>query len=99
VSERFPELQQLGETLPDGTVLDGEIVVWQHAAPGSQAPGQVRPFADLQKRIGRKALGPKILRELPVVLIAYDLLEEGGQDLRGQPLHTRRARLQALVER
>ena len=97
VSERFPELQALGEALPDGTVIDGEIVVWQHAAPGSAAPGQVRPFAELQKRIGRKALGPKILRELPVVLMAYDLLEEGGRDLRALPQHERRARLDALV--
>ena len=98
VSERFPELQTLGEALPDGTVIDGEILVWQPAAPGSGGPGQVRPFADLQKRIGRKALPPKILRELPVVLMAYDLLEEDGQDLRALPQHERRARLDALIE-
>ncbi|AVP56449.1 ATP-dependent DNA ligase [Pulveribacter suum] len=97
VSERFPELQALGDALPDGTVIDGEILVWQPAAPGEEGAGQVRPFADLQKRIGRKALGPKILRELPVVLMAYDLLEEGGQDLRALPQHERRARLDALV--
>jgi len=57
----------------------------------------VRPFADLQKRIGRKTVGPKLLRELPVVLLAYDLLEEGGQDLRSAPQHLRRARLDALL--
>ena len=92
VSDRFPELQAMGmEALPEGTVIDGEIVVWD----GERA----RPFADLQKRIGRKTLGPKILRELPVALLAYDLLEEGGQDLRGLPLHARRARLDALLAR
>ncbi|GKS93556.1 ATP-dependent DNA ligase [Acidovorax sp. SUPP2825] len=97
VSDRFPELQALGEALPDGTVLDGEIVVWR-AAEGDAA-AHVRPFADLQKRIGRKTLTPKLLRELPVVLLAYDLLEEGGQDLRQRPQHERRARLDALLAR
>ncbi len=97
VSDRFPELQALGGTLPPGTVLDGEIVVWR-AAEGD-APARVRPFADLQKRIGRKTLGPKLLRELPVVLLAYDLLEESGEDLRALPQHERRARLEALLAR
>jgi hypothetical protein len=90
VTERFPELAALGEALPDGTVLDGEIVVWREGKP--------QPFAELQKRIGRKTLGPKILRELPVALLAYDLLEHAGQDLRAQPLHVRRAALEALVQ-
>src|SRR5256885_16760743 len=52
VSERFPELQAMGDALPAGTVIDGEIVVW--AAQQGEAPAHVRPFADLQKRIGRK---------------------------------------------
>lgn len=95
VSERFPELQAMGDALPAGTVIDGEIVVW--AAQQGEAPAHVRPFADLQKRIGRKTLGPKLLRELPVVLLAYDLLEERGQDLRALPQHERRARLERLV--
>ena len=111
LSERFPELQALGAALPEGTVLDGEIVVWNAAVEsegegagkgkvkGDSAANQVRPFADLQKRIGRKTVGPKLLRELPVVLLAYDLLEDGGQDLRTQPQHLRRARLDALLAR
>ena len=85
----------MGDALPAGTVIDGEIVVW--AAQQGEAPAHVRPFADLQKRIGRKTLGPKLLRELPVVLLAYDLLEERGQDLRALPQHERRARLERLV--
>ena len=89
VTERFPELVAMGDVLPDGTVLDGEIVVWRD--------GRVQPFAELQKRIGRKALGPKILREQPVVLCAYDLLEERGQDLRDARQDARRARLEALL--
>ncbi|MDB5869591.1 MAG: ATP-dependent ligase, partial [Polaromonas sp.] len=58
VTERFPELAQMGEALPDGTVLDGEIVVWRGDADLSAGEGSVQPFAELQKRIGRKTLGP-----------------------------------------
>jgi DNA ligase-1 len=89
VTERFPELVTLGDALPDGTVIDGEIVVWREGHP--------QPFAELQKRITRKTLGPKLLRELPVRLLAYDLLEQAGHDLRDQPLHQRRALLDACV--
>ncbi|MDA7418867.1 ATP-dependent DNA ligase [Xenophilus arseniciresistens] len=89
VTERFPELAAMGEALPDGTVLDGEIVVWQD--------GRVQPFAALQKRIGRKTLGPKLLRELPVVLLVYDMLEGQGRDLRPLSQRERRAQLDALV--
>ncbi len=108
VSDRFPELMALGEALPDGTVLDGEIVVWRGAMDAgatSQATetqveeGRVQPFAELQRRIGRKTLGPKLLREIPVVLLGYDLLEQDGQDLRRLPQAERRTRLDALIER
>lgn len=91
VTERFPELAVLGEALPDGTVLDGEIAVWRD--------GKVQPFAELQKRIGRKTLGAKLLRDIPVVLLAYDLLEWEGQDLRMLPQSERRALLDELVAR
>ncbi|MDM0046913.1 ATP-dependent DNA ligase [Variovorax dokdonensis] len=91
ITERFPEIATLGEALPDGTVLDGEIVVWRD--------DQVQPFAQLQKRIGRKTLGPRMLRDTPAALVAYDLLEWQGQDQREQPLSQRRAMLDTLVER
>ena len=90
VTDRFPELAALGARLPDGTVIDGEILVWRAA----DAPA---PFADLQTRIGRKTLSKKILAEKPVVLVAYDLLEADGVDLRGEPQWARRTRLEALV--
>ena len=95
VTDRFPELQQLGQALPDGTVLDGELVVWRHST--AQPNGQVQPFADLQKRIGRKTLGAKLLKDIPVVLLAYDLLQWCGNDLRQQPLCERRVLLDALL--
>lgn len=93
VTDRFPELAEAAmAALPDGTVVDGEILVW---LPGEPQP---RPFADLQKRLGRKTLGPKLLRELPVVLVTYDLLEHAGQDLRQQPQQARRALLEATIQ-
>ena len=96
VTDRFPELHALAETLPDGVVLDGEIVVWKPGAgPASVA---VQPFALLQQRIGRKTLGKKLLADAPVVLLAYDLLEWQGHDLRSVPLHERRRQLEQVLE-
>jgi DNA ligase-1 len=93
VTDRFPELAEAAlAELPDGTVVDGEILVWLPDEPGP------RPFADLQKRLGRKTLGAKLLRELPVVLVAYDLLEHAGQDLRQQPQHARRTLLEGILK-
>ena len=86
---RFPELDAMHALLPDHTVLDGEIVVWRD--------GRVQPFADLQKRIGRKTVTKKILAELPVAFLAYDLLEAGGVDIRAEPQSHRRERLEAIV--
>jgi DNA ligase-1 len=91
ITERFPELASLGAALPDGTVIDGEILAWE---PGGPAP---LPFARLQPRITRKSLTKKVLADSPAALLAYDLLEAGGIDLRTTPLHERRARLDALA--
>lgn len=89
VTERFPEIVAAASTLPDGTVLDGEIVVWKD--------GRVAPFALLQQRIGRKTLTAKILADAPVAYIAYDLIEWEGRDLRERTLAERRERLEAVV--
>ncbi len=89
ITERFPELEELGALLPHGTVIDGEILPWRD--------GAVLPFAQLQRRIGRTALTKKILSEVPVILLAYDLLEHDGVDVREQPLEWRRERLEQLV--
>ncbi|MDB5894759.1 MAG: ATP-dependent ligase [Rhodoferax sp.] len=97
VTDRFPELQAMADALPDGTVIDGEIVVWRHDDRAPDGAGRVQPFADLQTRIGRKTLGAKILKDMPVVLLAYDLLEWQGQDLRAEPQSLRRAHLDALM--
>jgi DNA ligase-1 len=89
VTARFPEITAAAEFLPDGTVIDGEIMPWANGAP--------LPFAQLQRRIGRTKLGPKILAEVPVVLISYDLLEVDGRDVRAEPLAWRRERLSRLI--
>ena len=88
ITERFPELASL--SLPEGTVIDGEVLIWTTG----DSPA---PFADLQKRIGRKTLSAKLLAELPAVLLAYDLLELDGVDTRALPQHERRALLETLV--
>jgi DNA ligase 1 len=88
ITERFPELAELAVNLPDGTVIDGEILPWHD---------KVMPFAQLQQRIGRKTLTKKILSNVPVILLTYDLLEYQGQDVRAQPLWQRRMWLAELV--
>ncbi len=90
ITERFPEVISASEWLPDGTVIDGEILPWREGKP--------LPFAQLQRRIGRKNLSAKIRAEVPIVILAYDLLELGGEDLRQHPLSYRRGRLAELVE-
>jgi DNA ligase 1 len=91
LSGRFPEVEEAGALLPEGTVLDGELLPWSENAP--------LPFAQLQRRIGRKAIDRRILTEVPVVLVAYDLLELAGEDLRAVPFTARRTSLAALLER
>ena len=91
VSESFPDALQQLAALPDGTVLDGELLVWPDGAT------QPAPFAVLQRRLNRKVIGPKLLAEAPVRFVAYDLLEDGGVDLRALPQHERRARLEARL--
>ena len=90
INDAFPELITLAESLPQGTVLDGEVIVWQ---PQEEAP---EPFASLQRRLGRKAPSAALQRQCPACFIAYDLLEQGGVDLRPQPLEERRRRLEQL---
>lgn len=89
LSGRFPEVEEIGSFLPEGTVMDGELLPWVDGMP--------MPFTQLQRRIGRKTLGRKILEEVPAVLVAYDLLEHLGEDIRSHPLSERRIRLAAVV--
>ena len=89
VTERFPEIAAAAAVLPDGSVLDGEIVVWLGDGPA--------PFNLLQQRIGRKTLTKRVLADAPVGFIAYDVLEWAGIDRRSLPQAERRALLEAAV--
>jgi len=88
ITERFPEIQEIAAGLPDGTVIDGELVGWNAE--------RVLRFADLQTRIARTKLSKAILARVPVTLLAFDLLEWRGQDIRGTPMRERRALLESL---
>lgn len=88
VSAQFPEIVAAAASLPE-CVLDGEIL--------SMKEGAVLPFTALQKRLGRKNPGKKILSETPVVFLSYDVLEVDGNDVRSEPLHMRRARLHEII--
>ncbi|MEE4190648.1 MAG: ATP-dependent DNA ligase [Halieaceae bacterium] len=80
ITERFPEVIDAAASLED-CVLDGELLAWKD---------QVLPFAELQRRIGRKTVGKKLLAEVPVRLLVYDCLEHVGRDLRAEPMQARR---------
>jgi DNA ligase-1 len=89
MTEKFPEYEILGDLLPDGVVLDGEIIPSNGATP--------LPFALLQTRIGRKNISKKQLTEVPISFFAYDILEQDGIDIRNEPLEKRRERLEILM--
>jgi DNA ligase-1 len=92
INGAFPELVAASAALPDGTVLDGEILVWPADAD------QPAAFAQLQRRLGRKAPSRKLLAECPAAFVAYDLLEREGDDRRSRPLSQRRAALEELLQ-
>jgi DNA ligase 1 len=87
-TDKFPELHPFLNALPDGTVIDGELLSFQNGLP--------MPFNILQTRIGRKNLSKKILEESPVAVIAYDCLEYKGEDIRYKTQSERRIILEEL---
>jgi DNA ligase-1 len=90
---RFPEIEEAAAaSLPQGCVIDGELLGWRDG----DAP---LPFTALQTRIQRRKPGPKTLAETPVRVLAYDVLELDGEDLRYRPLSQRRRWLAQLLER
>lgn len=82
VDDRYPELAEVVAALPNGTVIDGEILAWRDDRPLG--------FDSLQKRIGRLKPGKKLLADIPVILIAYDMLEFNGIDIRDRGFESRR---------
>ncbi len=90
ITEKFPELMEMAAYIPNGTVLDGEILPYQNGEP--------LPFAILQTRIGRKNLSKALLKNTPVVFKAYDILEYQSEDIRAETLSIRNLKLQSIVE-
>jgi DNA ligase-1 len=88
ITDRFAEFARLADLVPEGTVLDGEILPWRDGFP--------LPFQALQKRIGRKVVGKKLLAEVPVILKSYDILEWYGEDVRTRSFMDRRVLLEQL---
>jgi len=89
ITHRFPEITAAATHLPGGTVLDGEVLAFQHDRP--------MPFSALQQRIGRQKQVAQIMRSVPVVFVVYDILEAEGRDIRDEPLSARRARLTSMI--
>jgi len=89
ITHRFPEITAAATHLPDGTVLDGEVLAFQHDRP--------LPFSALQQRIGRQKQVAQIMQAVPAVFVAYDVLEAGGRDLREAPISERRATLKTIL--
>lgn len=90
VTARFPELRdEAAARLPPGCVVDGEILAFQEGKP--------LRFGELQRRIGKLKVGRKLMDEVPVAFMAYDLLELDGADLRSVPLARRRSLLEGLL--
>jgi DNA ligase-1 len=90
MTEKFPEYHILKDLLPDGIVIDGEIIPSVDQKP--------LPFALLQTRIGRKNVTKKQLQEAPITFFAYDLLEYNGEDWRNKSLSERRQQLEKVVQ-
>ena len=84
----FPDIVDAIRLLPGEFLLDGEIVPW--------CDGCVLPFAHIQKRLGRKVLTPKIIRENPAAFVAFDILYTDGELLMDRPLRERRKALETL---
>ena len=91
LADRFPEVEASATWLPDGTVLDGELLAWRDGKP--------LPFSELQRRIGRKTVGKKLLADVPCHLLVYDCLEADGVDVRDRPMRDRRALAVSIVSR
>lgn len=89
MTDKFVEFQNLKGILPNGTVLDGEIIPWKNGHP--------LDFQLMQTRIGRKQISKKYLDEVPLIMVCYDILEWEGRDMRGIPLLERRWLLEQIL--
>lgn len=97
MTDKFPEYKILQELLPNGTAIDGEII--SLATPPDEGNFAPLPFSALQTRIGRKNITAKQLKEAPVGFIAYDIIEENGEDIRMMSMLERRNKLEEIINK
>ena len=88
VTDKYPEFQAFVNAIPNGTVLDAEILPFSN--------NEIGTFNDLQTRIGRKTVSAALLKKTPVILKAYDILEWKNEDIRNLPYDERRKILEQL---
>ena len=88
VTSTFPDVAGPAAAFGRDLILDGELLAHRE--------GRVLPFFSLQRRLGRKAVAPELLLEIPVVLVAFDLLSIDGEVILELPLRERRRRLEDL---
>jgi DNA ligase-1 len=89
VTDKYPEFERLVGVIPNGTVIDAEILPYSDEIIGT--------FNDLQTRIGRKTVSKALLKKVPVILKAYDVLEWQGKDIRNLPFTERRKILENIM--
>lgn len=89
MTDKFIEFTHIKEKIPNGTVLDGEVLPFKD--------GKILSFNEMQKRIGRKNVSKKTLQNVPLCMMCYDLLEHNGEDIRKLPLRERRRLLEELI--
>lgn len=89
LNEYFPEIESLKFLIPDGIVIDGNIIAWQDEKP--------LHYRELQRRIGKKNITKKLMNDIPVVFMAHDLLELYNKDIRDELLNKRRKKLLELI--
>ena len=97
MTDKFPEYKILQELLPNGSAIDGEII--SLATPSKESNFSPLPFSVLQTRIGRKNITAKQLKEAPVGFIAYDIVEENGEDIRTVSMEKRRKKLEEIISK
>src|SRR5260370_34147129 len=97
ITESFPELPKSLAGLPQDAILDGEIVAWSYLVGEKDEPGRALPFSALQQRLGRKKVSEKLMREVPVTYLAFDVIYADGELLIDRPLRQRSQLLGQLL--
>jgi len=98
ITDSFPELVPELAGLPLDAILDGEIVAWRRDS-SKELVGRALPFSKLQQRLGRKKVSEKLMREVPVAYVVFDVIYADGNLLLEHPLRERAQILNELIER